>query len=159
MSLGIDKIRMLYVSGEGGDWVPQSVEAGQVVAIITVITTLVSCSVNADIEGGWLFKGGLGFDGRVECPNMLIFQPMTYQIVNDCYGTDIANPIVEKGHWEVTQPNNQIRLNRTVIYSDVFFDEKQKDLTLKFDLPDKDTLHLTLIVKDKEVVRVYKKIK
>ena len=64
------------------------------------------------IIGRWLYKGTENNKTKaLECPDMLIFNgDGSYLILNDCYGVNYDNPVVEQGKWTLNTKGNVIIL-------------------------------------------------
>jgi len=87
------------------------------------ITALASaCSAEEankkQITGQWLAGAK---NHQIECPDLLEFHDdKRYTIINDCYGTDIRDPVTERGRWE-EQENNEILFKNRDFESNYFF--------------------------------------
>ena len=54
-----------------------------------------------NLEGKWIYVGS---DNKketfVECPEVIFFGSNgSYEILNECYGTDRIHPVIENGNW------------------------------------------------------------
>jgi hypothetical protein len=61
-----------------------------------------ACSQNQTdvLEGQWVLKQ-VHLQDIYECADVILFRKdKSYQILNDCYGKDGRNPIIEEGIWE-----------------------------------------------------------
>lgn len=56
---------------------------------------------------------------KVECPNVIIFSEHKYRMLNDCYGHDPRDPIMETGDFEKSE-NSLTLTNRKVKVDDLF---------------------------------------
>src|SRR5688572_7476380 len=62
-----------------------------------------------NLKGMWIY---VGMDSKeetfVECPEVIFFgSDGTYEILNDCYGTDRNHPVIENGKWTL-DPNGRM---------------------------------------------------
>ena len=60
--------------------------------ILTITALLFTATTYAEM---WVLV-----DGDAECPDVLVVKEASYIILNDCYGIDPKNPIIESGRFK-----------------------------------------------------------
>ncbi|MBN7816883.1 hypothetical protein [Algoriphagus pacificus] len=84
-----------------------------------------TCSQNIkkDLIGHWLYIGTEEIKKEeIECPDLLVLNKNgNYSILNDCYGSEIENPIVEQGQWTFDSKENIILLTNRKFFGDYMF--------------------------------------
>jgi hypothetical protein len=60
---------------------------------------------------------------KVECPNFIIFAEHKYRMLNDCYGDNPSDPIMETGDFEKNE-NSLTLINRNVKVDDLLTHRK-----------------------------------
>lgn len=83
-----------------------------ILVIFLFVNRTCSQSINKDLIGHWLYIGTEETKKQeIECPDLLVFNKNgNYCILNDCYGVEIENPIVEQGQWKFDFKENKILL-------------------------------------------------
>ena len=68
----------------------------------------------------------------VECPDVLTFKSDgKYTVLNECYGNDGMNPIVETGYWKLNSNKKQLSLNRKFLINYYFLGSKKERVVIK----------------------------
>ncbi len=68
----------------------------------------------------------------VECPDVLNFKSDgKYTVLNECYGNDGMNPIVETGFWRLNSDKKQVILSRKFLINYYFLGSQKEKITMK----------------------------
>jgi hypothetical protein len=93
-----------------------------------------ACSQNSTnkVIGSWLYKGVSNNKKQViECPDVLVFnKDGNYSILNECYGDDIENPLVEQGQWIFDSKEKTIKLKSRKFSTNYTFHDSSPILIL-----------------------------
>lgn len=82
--------------------------------------------------GTWEYSKKNNKEGFVECPDFIIFEVENkYSVLNECYGNDGNNPIIETGIWNLNVNKKQIFLNRKFLINYYFLGSNNKNVPLK----------------------------
>lgn len=91
-----------------------------------------SQSINENLIGHWLYVGTEETKkGEIECPDLLLLNKNgNYSILNDCYGGEVENPIVEQGKWKFDPKENKILLTNRKFFGNYIFHDSVPILQL-----------------------------
>lgn len=99
-----------------------------------ILVSIGACSQNSSFKiiGSWVYNGVSDNTKQViECPDVLVFnKDGNYSILNDCYGDDIENPLVEQGQWVLDSKQNVIKLKNRKFSTNYTFHNSSPVLTL-----------------------------
>jgi hypothetical protein len=85
-----------------------------------------------NILGKWEYSKKNDKNLFVECPDVLIFKSDgKYTVLNECYGNDGMNPIVETGYWKLNSNKKQLSLNRKFLINYYFLGSKKERVMIK----------------------------
>lgn len=83
-----------------------------------------------DFVGSWVLKESNG-ELIYECPDEIVLnKDKTYEILNECYGTDMRKPIIEKGTWHFNIEKECVIFSNRVMFSSYVFQNKNLELSL-----------------------------
>ena len=88
------------------------------------------------IIGKWLYKGTVTQKGQVdccvECPELIEFKSNgSYIVLNDCYGENPNNPVIEKGTWEISIPAKKLILRNRNFLTNYQIHSSEKEIEFK----------------------------
>ena len=82
--------------------------------------------------GTWEYSKNNNKKRFVECPDIISFQDKNkYSVLNECYGNDGNNPIIETGTWSLNAPQKQIFLSRNFLINYYFLGSETKKVSLR----------------------------
>jgi hypothetical protein len=95
----------------------------KLISFVSLISFL-SCSDPATIYGNWVLRRVVNNDPKYEaldCADIISFQKdQSYEVMNNCYSSDVVHPVVEIGSWNVRGGNLTLE-NREVLTDHVLF--------------------------------------
>ncbi len=109
-------------------------------------------TLDITISGEWRFCG-VSESEFVECPDILVLEENgSYKILNDCYGVDPINPIIETGDWSFNEKDNILKLiNRDLSHGGGYtIWNKTNTQDFKVKLVDGNLIQLSYYSKEKQ---------
>jgi hypothetical protein len=94
------------------------------------------------LVGKWIFRERYGDqNGFEECPDTLVFYlDVRYEVLNECYGIEIKNPVTEHGKWKFDDRNNEILFSQREFSANHFFYDSLPTLKIVIKKLTKDSL-------------------
>lgn len=88
------------------------------------------------IVGKWVYNGTVTQKGQVdccvECPEVIEFKSNgSYIVLNDCYGENPNNPVVEKGTWEILMQAKKLILKNRNFLTNYHIHSSEKEIEFK----------------------------
>jgi hypothetical protein len=101
---------------------------------LTIICLFLFNNIGAEeLDGSWLFIGEQLDSKSAECPELIVFSKGTYKVLNDCYGTDMRNPVIETGFYTLDNDQTKISFNRQEPVSEYFLHTLDSVVTFTFE--------------------------